>query len=144
MGVWSAIGAGLKTAVGIAVPGVKDVADVVDRFMETDAEKQAWRTVATKVAEKSDEVQNELNKISAQNRTFFTAGWRHFAGWSAAIAWSYHFFLVYVLTWIVAAAGWDLPALPRIDDPATIEAMLYAMLGIAGIRQVDKWTGKAK
>ncbi len=39
------------------------------------------------------ELQAEINKIEAQHRTIFVAGWRPFIGWVCGVALAYNFIL---------------------------------------------------
>ena len=70
---------------GSVVTAVEGVANVVDKFVETDDEKRAWEQVKAKMAQEPQLAQIELNKVEASHRTMFVAGWRPMAGWICAL-----------------------------------------------------------
>jgi len=45
-------------------------------------------------------VQNEVNKIEAQHRSIFVAGWRPFIGWVCGVALLYNFILRDIIAWV--------------------------------------------
>lgn len=85
--------------------------------------------------------QLEVNKVEAAHSNLFVAGWRPFIGWVSGYALAH--------TWIVAPMvkfgatlfghDIDLPALP----PDSIFPVVMAMLGIGGMRTVEKVQGVA-
>jgi hypothetical protein len=81
--------------------------------------------------------QIETNKIEAGSGNLFVAGWRPFIGWTSGLALAY--------TWIVAPIAkslFQLTELPIID-PSQIYPIVFAMLGIAGMRTYEKKIGVA-
>jgi len=66
---------------GGVVETAKGVADVVDKFVETEDEKTAFKTVMARMAQQPGLAQVELNKIGAAHRSIFVAGWRPAVGW---------------------------------------------------------------
>jgi hypothetical protein len=59
-----------------------------------------------------------------------------------AMALFYHFILQPVLLFGVAVAGVEIPALPEFDM-ASLMPILLGMLGLGGLRTVEKIKGKA-
>jgi len=47
------------------------------------------------------ELQSEINKVEAQHRTIFVAGWRPFIGWVCGVALAYNFVLRDLLIWFL-------------------------------------------
>ena len=78
------IGGGLVTA-------AEGVANIIDRFVETDEEKQAAELIKAKLMMKPSLAQIELNKVEAGHRSIFVAGWRPFIGWVCGLALLWHF-----------------------------------------------------
>lgn len=84
--------------------------------------------------------QVEVNKVEAGHRTVFVAGWRPAIGWTGAIALIYGS-LGYPLLSAVGL-GADLPPPTFIED--NIMELLFAMLGMGGLRTFEKSKGVAK
>ncbi len=83
-------------------------------------------------------VQNEVNKIEAQHRSIFVAGWRPFIGWVCGVALLYNFILRDLIAWL--SPGVMPPAL-QMDHLITI---LLGMLGLGGLRTYEKLKDKSK
>jgi hypothetical protein len=96
--------------------------------------------LAALTAEDADN--REINKVEAAHRSIFVSGWRPFIGWvcGAALAFQY---LIRPF-WIWAAAIWW----PGNPVPPTLDGMLWelvmGMLGIGGLRTIEKWKGIAR
>jgi len=88
------------------------------------------------------ELQVELNRIEAAHRSVFVAGWRPAVGWLCAIGvgWSY---LGHPLFLWAAALWWPDLQPPAIQTDSLFELVL-AMLGMAGLRSLDKASGRAR
>ena len=84
------------------------------------------------------EIQNEVNKIEAQHRSIFVAGWRPFIGWVCGLALLYNFVIRDLVAWIM----------PEIMPPALqmehLITILMGMLGLGGLRTYEKLKDKSK
>jgi hypothetical protein len=87
--------------------------------------------------------QLEINKAEAASGSLFKGGWRPAVGWICAIAFGYHFVLQPLLVFVLTASGVDLPDLPEFDM-GTLLTVLGGMLGIGGLRTVEKAKGLTK
>jgi len=87
--------------------------------------------------------QLEINKAEAASGSLFKGGWRPAVGWICAIAFGYHFVLQPLLVFVLTASGVDLPDLPEFDM-GTLLTVLGGMLGIGGLRTVEKTKGLTK
>ena len=87
--------------------------------------------------------QLEINKAEAASGSLFKGGWRPAVGWICAIAFGYHFVLQPLLIFVLTASGVDLPDLPEFDM-GTLLTVLGGMLGIGGLRTVEKAKGLTK
>lgn len=79
--------------------------------------------------------QLEINKLEASSENLFVSGWRPGLGWLGVAALGY--------TWILAPvvkAIFKLEELPIIS-PDQIYPIIYAMLGIGGLRTIEKLKG---
>ena len=84
-----------------------------------------------------------VNEAEARNPSVWTSGWRPGVGWVcvAAFAWRYVGYPVVSLGCALWAPGVHLPD-PSID-PALTE-LLIGMLGLGGLRTVEKMKGVAR
>jgi hypothetical protein len=86
--------------------------------------------------------QLEVNKAEAASGSIFKGGWRPFIGWVCGAAFAYHFILQPMIVFGVAVAGVTIPDLPEFDM-ATLMPVLMGMLGLGGLRTVEKLQGKS-
>lgn len=77
--------------------------------------------------------QLEINKEEAKNTSLFVSGWRPSVGWCCSLALFYQFIIRPVST------GFGHP-MPPIDIEA-LNTLLFALLGVAGLRTVEKVKG---
>jgi hypothetical protein len=80
--------------------------------------------------------QIEVNKIEAASKNWFVAGWRPSVGWCCSLAMMYHFILAPMIQFAIGIAGIQV-ALPEFDF-TQLSTILMAMLGMAGLRSVEK------
>ena len=129
---------------GGAVSVVKGFADVIDTFVETDEEKKAAELVKAKLMAEPMLAQIELNKIEAQHRTVFVAGWRPFIGWVCGVALLWHFVLYDMLVWMQASFFPGSTVVPRLGGTETLVTVVLSLLGLGAFRTAEKMTGKAR
>lgn len=137
------IGDFLKAAVG-AVPGgsaVKAAAAVLGRFVSTPEDKRALAEITDRAADRESEErkgQIEVNKVEAQHRTVFVAGWRPYIGWVLGTGTGA---LYFVLIWKVLVAE----PIPDLSPLTPFFTMLGTMLGInMALRSRDKRLGTSR
>ena len=116
---------------------VSGVADVVDKFVQTDDEKAAFKTVMARMAQEPGIAQVELNKVSAAHRSVFVAGARPFILWVCGIGLAFAFLVNPILQWAIDKPGPELPLDIMME-------LVLGMLGLAGLRTVEKLAGRAK
>lgn len=95
-------------------------------------------TMAEKHAQELAKGQLEINKMEAQHRSIFVAGWRPFLGWGLSFAMIWHFVLVPMITFGFAYAGAEVPELPAFDMESLM-TVLMGMLGLGGLRTFEKY-----
>ena len=83
------------------------------------------------------ELQGEINKIEAQHRTIFVAGWRPFIGWVCGVALAYNFVLRDLLIWFIGPE--QVPPALQTEHLMTV---LIGMLGLGGMRTFEKFNNK--
>ena len=123
------------------------VASLLDKFIEDKDQKAKLAheisTMATRHAQELAKGQLEINKVEAQHRSMFVAGWRPFLGWGLSFAMIWHFVLVPLITFICAFAGMDIPDL-QFFDMESLMTVLLGMLGLGGLRSFEKAKGLTK
>lgn len=84
------------------------------------------------------ELQSEINKVEAQHRTIFVAGWRPFIGWVCGVALAYNFVLRDMLIWLIGPE--QVPPALQMEHLMTV---LIGMLGLGGMRTFEKFKDKS-
>jgi hypothetical protein len=129
---------------GGVVSAAEGVANIIDRFVETDDEKQAAEIIKAKLMMTPSLAQIELNKIEAGHRSIFVAGWRPFIGWVCGFALLWHFILFDLLNWITVNFFSHVTKLPDLTGTETLVTVLLSLLGLGAMRTVEKFGGRAR
>ena len=135
MGILSSLFGGGKG--GIAEP-IDAIANLIDSVFTSDEEKAQGLLLKQRLALKPALMQAEINKVQAGHRSIFVAGARPFLMWVCGLGFLFAFVINPVLQWLAPALG-----SPELPLDAMLELTL-AMLGLAGLRTVEKLNGKAK
>lgn len=126
---------------GAAAP-IEAIGSAFDKLFTSDEEKLDKQALLARVAQQPQLLQAEINRIEAAHRSLFVAGWRPFIGWVCGLGFLWAFLGHPVFEWVVAARGLDLTA-PAIATDNMMELVL-ALLGLGGLRTVEKLQGRAK
>lgn len=141
----------------IAIGGIVNaVTDLIDDLHTSDKERLDAEIALRRIGLEGQRIeagliagQQETNRTEARHASLFVAGWRPAIGWIGAVALMYQFVLYPFLLWAWAAmqgAGW-IPANltpPPVLDAEALWVILTGMLGIAGLRTVEKSKGVAQ
>ena len=123
------------------------VTGLLDKFIEDkDQKARLAHEVATMAQNHAQELakgQLEINKIEASHRSIFVAGWRPFLGWGLSFAMIWHFVLAPITIFGFSYAGVEAPELPAFDMDSLMTVLL-GMLGLGGLRTVEKVKGLTK
>ena len=123
------------------------VSGLLDKFIEDkDQKARLAHEVATMAQNHAQELakgQLEINKMEASHRSIFVAGWRPFLGWGLSFAMIWHFVLAPVTIFGFSYAGVEAPELPAFDMDSLMTVLL-GMLGLGGLRTVEKVKGLTK
>lgn len=140
-------------ALGGIVQAVGQLADdlITTDKERLDAELELRRLGLEERKVDADLVQGQLdvNRTEAASASLFVAGWRPAVGWIGAIALGYQFLIYPLLMWgwaLLQARGVvpvGLQPPPMLDTDA-LWVVLSGMLGIAGLRSVEKVKGVAR
>lgn len=120
----------------LLIPAVSSILDKV--FPDkTEADKAKARLLELQMNGELQQVmgQIDINKIEASHQNLFVSGWRPSVGWVCSAALAYE----YIVRPLMLTFG--LNAAPIEVD--TLNTLLFALLGVAGLRTIDKVKGVA-
>lgn len=120
----------------IAEP-VDALGNAFDKLFTSDEERAQGQAVLEKIRMQPHILQGELNKLEAQHRSRFVAGWRPAIGWVCAISLTFPFIVNPLIQWFTSKAG---PVLPT----ESLMTLVVSLLGLGGLRTVEKLKGRAK
>lgn len=131
------------------IPIIGLVGTVLDKLIpDKDAAAKAKAELTTLMATQELQValaQIEANAQEARHPSLLVAGWRPWIGWTCGVAFAYAYvlqpFLLYLtVTFGTAETVKQIAALPALDL-AMMMPVLMGMLGLAGMRSVEKVKG---
>jgi len=117
---------------------IEAIGNVLDNLFTSSEEKLTLDIAKQRLAHKPALVQAEIMKVQAQHRSTFVAGARPFLLWVCGLGFLFSFVINPIITWINPDVG--APQLP-------LEVMMeltVAILGLSGLRTMEKLAGKAK
>lgn len=113
-------------------------------FPDPEKKAQAEYAMLSMLQEKEFQValkQLEVNAAEASNPSLFVSGWRPFVGWLCGFGLLYSTFGISVISWISGMNGYPSP--PKVDTTEML-VILAGMLGIGGLRTIEKKAGVAQ
>ena len=135
---------------------VQAIGQIADDLVTTDKERLSADLELRRLGLEEGRIEADLvrgqlqvNQAEATSSSLFVAGWRPAIGWIGAAALGYQFLLYPLLVWVwslLQARGvvpGDLQPPPMLDTDA-LWVVLSGMLGIAGLRSVEKVKGVAR
>ena len=114
---------------------------VIDKFVPDPAAKAKAEAELRADLLASDRAQMEVNKAEAASDSMFKGGWRSAIGWVCAAAVAYTYLLVPIGMWIAFVVGKPIAKPPVLD--ANLWELMFAMLGLGGLRTFEKIKGVA-
>jgi hypothetical protein len=118
---------------------------LIERFLPDPTAKAAAELALLKMTQEGDlkEVlaQLEINAAEAANPSLFVAGGRPFFLWVGGVGFGYAVLLQPLFAWVSLIAGWPVPPLLDTD---LLWVVVSGLLGISGMRSVEKMKGVAK
>ena len=121
---------------------IDPVSQILDKFIADKDLKLKLQHELNQELHKANMAQIEVNKVEAQHRTVFVAGWRPFTGWICASALAYHFIIEPIIIFALATQNIQL-TLPTFDMGSLL-TVLMGMLGLGGLRTYEKTKGITK
>jgi hypothetical protein len=128
------------------------VASLIEKYVPSAADKQAAAMDLLKLQQSTEfqeldtalklaQAQTGVNQVEAASADKFTSRWRPFIGWICGSGLAVQFLVGPLFTWVAALAGHPI-AFPQLDM-ATLLTLLAGMLGLGGLRTMEKLQGKA-
>ena len=121
---------------------INPVSKILDKFIvDKDLKVKLEHEIKTEI-QRANLAQIDVNKVEAQHRSIFVAGWRPFIAWNCGIAISYHFLLQPIIVFVLSANGvnYDLPEF----DMGSLMTIVMGILGLGGMRSFEKYKGITK
>lgn len=136
MGIWDALG--LTAGKALADP-ITAAGNALDKLFTSDDERLAWLNKYQEIQKELALAQTQTNNIEASNTNLFVSGWRPAVGWicCAALAWSFilHPMIIFILNL------YGIKTMHVENDIADLTPILYGLLGIGGLRTLEKFKG---
>ena len=118
---------------------------LLDRFLPDPEKKREAEMELVRMAAdgelKQVIAQLEINAREAAHPSLWVAGGRPFFLWIGGAGFGYAVILQPLLAWVASIKGWPTPPLPDVD---LLWVVVSGLLGISGLRSVEKIKGAAK
>lgn len=118
---------------------------ILDRFVPDPEKKAAAEMELIRMAAEGELkqviAQLEINAREAQHPSIWVSGWRPAFGWCGAAGFVYATIAQPMLSWVAAKEGWPAPPTLNLD---LLWVVVTGMLGIGGLRSIEKVKGVAK
>ena len=114
------------------------IGSLLDELFTSDEETLNLEILKQRVAQQPNLVQNKINQVQAAHRSLFVAGARPFLMWVCGLGFLFAFVINPILQWL-----WPEIGTPQLPLDVMMELTL-AMLGLAGLRTVEKLKGVSR
>lgn len=132
----------LKDISSTATP-ITAIGNVFDNLFTSQEEKLTKQEALERLRQQPQMAQTEINKIEAQHRSLFVAGWRPFIGWVCGFNLLYLVFLRDFISSLLLFFNIDF-VMPQAIGVDLSSELVFALLGLGGLRTFEKITGKTK
>jgi hypothetical protein len=149
-GLFGSAASGIASPAAQVVDGASKIIGMFKLSPELKAQLQAQLTAENIDLEKAQlaaelaavQGQLDIDKQEAASTNAFIAGWRPFIGWVCGTALAWEFVLKPFLQFALVATHHPLMApLPALDTGTLIAGLLAPMLGLGGMRSLEKIQG---
>ena len=123
---------------GSVVEPIVAVCNIIDQIFTSDDEREQAVIIKQRLAMQPALLQAEISKVQAGHRSTFVAGARPFLMWVCGFGFLFAFVINPILQWLAPELG-----SPKLPLEAMMELTL-AMLGLAGLRTVEKVKGLSR
>lgn len=117
---------------------IEAVGNIIDSVHTSDEERAHAEILKQKIAMQPSLIQAEIMRVQASHRNWFVAGARPFLLWICGLGFLFSFVVNPLLQWMMPDVG-----APEMPTDIMMELTL-AMLGLAGLRTVEKLQGFSK
>lgn len=122
------------------------VQSLFDRLVPDPKEREKamaeFTAKAMEMAQNQDAAQADINRTEAGTGNLFIGGWRPFIGWVCGVALAWAFVVGPVVQWFLTVSG-QAANLPPTVMSADLWELVFAMLGLGGLRTFEKLRGVA-
>ena len=115
---------------------------VLNKFVPDPEAKAKFESELRNSLQLWDKGQTDVNAVEAANPNMFVSGWRPFIGWVCGLALAYQYVAAPLIMWLATSVGIKLAMFPKLDD--TLWQLVFAMLGLGGMRTFEKIKGVAQ
>jgi len=122
---------------------INAVGNILDDVFTSEEELLTAAQVMARIKQQPDKAQTEINKMEAQHRSLFVAGWRPFIGWVCGWSLFYHYIVRDWLCWIIALMEKEIAPPPDLAMEHLM-TILFGMLGLGVQRSYDKYKKTSK
>ncbi|KDC51661.1 hypothetical protein TW82_19190 [Pseudoalteromonas fuliginea] len=117
---------------------INAIGSILDELFTSDEETLNLDILKQRVAQQPNLVQAKINQVQASHRSLFVAGARPFLMWVCGLGFLFAFVINPILQWLLPEIG-----TPQLPLDVMMELTL-AMLGLAGLRTVEKLKGVSR
>jgi hypothetical protein len=114
---------------------------LIDRLWPDPAQRDAAKLELLKMQQAGELAQISVNMEEAKSSSVFVAGWRPSIGWVCGLACAWNWVGLSVAKFILALGGHPIQIAPA--DLSEMMPVLMGMLGLGGLRTIEKLNGKA-
>lgn len=127
-----------KKLVGEATTGpIEAIGGIMGKVFANKQEKLSHEEIMARIAMQPQTAMHEISKIEAQHRSIFVAGARPFILWVCGIGLGFVFVLNPIIQWATGEPGPEMPT-------QAMMSLVISLLGLGGLRTVEKLNGRAK
>ena len=131
-------------------PVTSIISDVIDKVVpDKNAAEKAKQELAAQLQTavlQAEQSQLDIDKTEAASPSLFVSGWRPGVAWVCVFGFAYQFilqpFIGYGLSIYSTYGGHPIPPPPTLDSTQMM-TLLFALLGLGGMRTVEKCQGVA-
>ena len=121
---------------------LKTVGTVIDDLHFSGEEKEKLKLQMKEIDAKLKEKQLDINKVEAEHKSLFVAGWRPFIGWISGLSIGYVYLFQPILDMILQMFGVEVDWV--VLDLGQLMPLILGMLGLGGLRSFEKAKGLTK
>lgn len=134
----------------LVAPVTKLIGDIIDKVVpDKNAAEKAKQDLAAQLQTAvltAEQSQLDIDKAEAASPSLFVSGWRPGVAWVCVLGFAYQFviqpFIGYGLSIHSTYRGVPIPPPPSLDSTQMM-TLLFALLGLGGMRTVEKVQGVA-